>query len=179
MSTVSEYTKEQAEEVWDELRRSVLNVESGIIAIIENELWIPLGYPSFAVAWGDRMKGIRLATDALRAHVVYQMFKEGKTDVEVATTLVGVGGATIETLRREYNGGVPVHGAKGRNTPVQYIPKEKGPYQSGSMLLLFDPWEVVEFRRIAKEQGLFYRDVARDAVRERFAALTECAPELV
>lgn len=63
----------QAGDLWDSLRDNLVNAEATLAKIIETRAWEPLGYSNSLEAWNDRLKGVRLATDAMRAAVVYAM----------------------------------------------------------------------------------------------------------
>lgn len=95
-------TAEQASALWADLRGSFINAEKRIVEIIELKAWEPLGFESFAEAWASKMHGIRLATEEVRAHVVY-------ADVErnLLPAAAGLGGAGFPAPES----GIPAPGA--------------------------------------------------------------------
>lgn len=108
--TRTEMTKSQALEMWANLRGHFVNAEKAIAVIIEAKAWEPLGFASFAEAWADRMQGVPLATDSIRAHVVYAMFEAGLDDAAVlSATGIGsqIGPRSVDALRRQKAAGVP------------------------------------------------------------------------
>ena len=100
-------SKKAASELWDSLREALVNAEDSIKKIIAAKAWEPLGYDTFLDAWADRMQGVRLATNGMAAHVVYQMLSEGASDADIATAVTGVGGVTVRTLREKKGRGIP------------------------------------------------------------------------
>lgn len=99
-----------AEALWDDLKSTLSNAERTIVQIINTKAWEPLGYPSFAAAWAENMTGVRLATEAMRVHVVYALYDSGLHDEEVRTVLGPVSGVTptsLATIRRQRDNGVP------------------------------------------------------------------------
>ena len=150
MSTLS---KKQALAMWNDLRGHFVNAEKAIAAIIDAKAWEPLGFASFAEAWADRMQGVPLATDSIRAHVVYAMFESGLDNAGVlAATGLGsqVGPRSIETLRRQKDAGVPAGMASTR---------VRGHFRSNPcrpriVHVQLQPAEYDRFRAISKESGI-------------------------
>lgn len=116
-NTESALAPAQAAKLWNDLRGHFANAERIIIEIIETKAWEPLGFASFTEAWTSKMAGIPLATDAMRAHVVYMMFNDGMDDAQVLAS-VGIGsriGPTVVTrLREQHEIGVPANLASTR-----------------------------------------------------------------
>lgn len=107
---MSAITKAQAVSLWDDLRGHMVNAEACIAEIVATKAWEPLGYLSFADAWAARMQGVPLATDGMKAHVVYALIESGLDDAGVlGATGIGsrVGPASVEALRRQKSAGVP------------------------------------------------------------------------
>lgn len=110
---MKKYTKAEAEGVFKALRDALENAEARLIEIIENKLWVQLGYVSFAEAWQERLVGIRLTTDYMRAAVVYAMYDEGNSEDEVVEK-VGISEQSAKRLRKQRAHGVPASHATTR-----------------------------------------------------------------
>lgn len=111
-----------AEKLWEQLHAGLLDVEKTIAQIIHDKAWEPLGYKDFTSAWSAKLSDITLAIE-LRPHVVFQMFREGATDEDVAAAVKGVGMETVDAYRREMDNGVPAKNATGRSKrKVQPLP---------------------------------------------------------
>jgi hypothetical protein len=105
-----------AEKLWADLRTGLLNVEKSIAQIIHDKAWEPLGYNSFTEAWAAQVTDITIAAE-LRAHVVYQMYREGATPEDVAAAVKYVSRDQAEQFKREMDNGVPAEIASGRKKP--------------------------------------------------------------
>jgi len=105
-----------AEKLWGELRTGLFSVEKTIAQIIHDKAWEPLGYNSFTEAWSAKLADISIASE-LRAHVVYEMYREGATEEDVARAVKGVGLDSAEAFKREMENGVPTSLATGRGKP--------------------------------------------------------------
>ena len=117
VTAIRTLTPAQATKLWSDLRGHFVNAEKKIIEIIEARAWEPLGFESFAEAWASKMQGVPLATDAVRAHVVYAMLDGGLTDSEVLdATGIGsqIGPNSVDALRRQRSNGVPASSASTR-----------------------------------------------------------------
>ena len=90
-------SKMEAQQLWDNLRGSLLETEKNIRAIINTRAWEPLGYETFAEAWRDNLSDIELSTE-LRAVVVFAMFDDGASKSDVAKSVAGVGPTTVTAL---------------------------------------------------------------------------------
>ena len=108
----TEITVAEAEALFAELRDSLVNAERVTIRIIETEAWRRLGYDSFAEAWSDRMAGVRLATDVMKAHVVYALLESASVDEISAQTRVRPD--IVKILKRQKGAGVPARNATAR-----------------------------------------------------------------
>lgn len=163
-------TKPAANKLWNDLRGHLVKAEAAIEAIIDAKAWEPLGYASFAEAWADRMAGVRLATEEMRALVVYAMFADGLTDDEVVTA-TGYGSqvtkAGASALRRQRSNGVPPSLA---STRVRSHLRRK-PTEPARVHLEFTPTEYAAFKAAALRHGTTVEAVAAEAVREAFAEL--------
>jgi hypothetical protein len=161
-------TKSQANAMWTDLRGHFVNAEKCVAEIIANKAWVPLGYPSFAAAWADRMQGVPLATDSVRAHVVYAMVEANLTDDEVLeATGIGsqVGPRSIEALRRQHDLGVPPDLA---TTRVRAHVRS-APSSPRFVRVALEPDEYEEFRALAKELDTDPTSLATSIIRERIA----------
>lgn len=98
-------TRKAAESLFTQLREHLTNTEKVIIRIIETEAWSVLGYDSFAAAWNERMKGVSLATQAIKAHVVYALLDTA--NVEDVIGMVSVAPEVVQNLKRQKGIGVP------------------------------------------------------------------------
>ncbi|MFY2788497.1 hypothetical protein [Rhodococcus sp. MALMAid1271] len=165
-----ELTEVQASKLWSDLRGHFVNAEKKIIEIIELKAWEPLGFESFAEAWASKMAGVRLATDEVRAHVVYAMFDGGMSDTEINDQL-GVGsGVTdrqVKMLRRQKSNGVPPSCA---TTRVRSHLR-KSPSTPRTIHVQFGSDEYLQFRDLAKSAGRDVEDIAAEAIRGAFEAL--------
>ena len=107
-NTTNRLTEAQAAQMWDDLRDAFSNLEEKLIAIIQAKAWEPLGYESFAEAWTDRMQGFRLATDHMKAQVVYALLEDGKEQEEVLDLLgTQVSTQAVSDLAAQRDIGVP------------------------------------------------------------------------
>ncbi len=163
--------EKQAESLWSDLRDAFVNAERKIKEIIEAKAWEPLGYDTFAEAWNDRMAGVRLATDAARAHVVYALFDDGASDEQVYETVGGIGsGVTpdaIKTLKRQKSNGVPVNRA---TTRVKSHDRER-PTAPKTVRVELTPDEFDQYKTVVKRLNLDLADEAGKALRAHFRKL--------
>ena len=97
-------SKIEAQQLWDNLRGSLLETEKNIRVIIEQRAWEPLGYETFAEAWRDNLSDIELSTE-LRAVVVFAMFDDGASKSDVAKSVAGVGPTTVTALSNYHSKG--------------------------------------------------------------------------
>jgi len=163
----AQMTREAATKLWDQLRDHFVHAEKIIIEIIEKRAWEPLGYGSFAEAWRDRLGGIQLTTNEIRAHVVYQLLAEGADEAEVNETLgpgSGVGIASIRALQRQRSNGVPAS----RATTVVRQHLRQPPSGSRFVRAQFTGEEYARFRELADAAGTTVSAVAEDAIRTAF-----------
>ena len=161
-------TKAQAEALWDSLRDAFANVEARIIEVIETRAWIPLGYATFPEAWNDRMKGFRLATEGLKAHVVYAMFADGQSDEEIITALGGqVGDQAVARLREQRVMGVPAGVATTRvRSHDRALPGE-----AEKLHVTLTHGEITYYKDLCDALGLDRNDEAATAIRAHFRRL--------
>lgn len=156
----------EAETLWAELRSALVNVEQAIIRIIETKAWEPLGYDTFAQAWNDRMKGVRVAA-LCTPHIVYRMFDEGATDEAVADMVPGVSPEASAYMRRQKGNGVPPAMASTRvRSHLRNAPR---PPFVLSLELSND--EIGNYKALCDAKGLDVKAEALKAVRAHFARL--------
>ena len=159
-------SRKQAEQLWGELAGGFATIESVILRIIAEKAWEPLGYGSFAEAWSDRLKGHRLATDYLRAAVVFQMFKEGLSDEDVIRTS-GVADSRVKMLREQHELGIPPEAA---STMVRAHTRSL-PAAPFVVRIELEHHERVRFQELCGKLGYRLDAVAAEALRERMRAL--------
>lgn len=102
-------SESDARALWDDMRSGFVRLERLIVEIVENRAWEPLGYASFAEAWNDRMQGVRLATGAVKAHVVYALLEGGSSEAEAARILSGSGvsPSSVKEIAEKRASGIP------------------------------------------------------------------------
>ena len=157
-------TSEWAEQLWRDLRSGLLDVQKTIATIIAEKAWEPLGYASFTEAWSSRLADITIAPE-LRAHVVYEMFREGSTPDGVAAAMKGIGRESAEAFQREMENGVPAELATGRKPPKT----EPLPYVT---VFVPVPRETHRaWQRVAKRNKVTLAEVALAALEEAIGAM--------
>lgn len=158
--------KSEAEKLWADLAGGFATIERIIPEIIKGRAWEPLGYATFAEAWTDRLKGHRLATDYLRAAVVFQMFKEGLSDEEVIRTS-GVADSRVKTLREQHELGIPAEAA----STVVRSHERSLPSPPFVVRIELNHHERVRFQELCGRLGYKLDQVAADALRDRMKSL--------
>lgn len=153
--------KQTAEALFDELRSAFTNAERIIIQIIDTEAWRHLGYTSFAEAWNERMAGVRLATDAVKAHVVYALL-ESKTVDEVVEVL-NMPEEIVANLKRQKKTGIPA----GLATVRRHLRRHPGPAQT--IRVTVTEHEYAAWTQLAVDMGKPLTEIAAVALREYFA----------
>lgn len=94
-------SKKRAEALWDDLRSALELSEEKIAEIVKARAWEPLGYESFADCWADKLSDLRLSSE-LRAVVVYQMFDEGASVLDVADAVAEMGPVEGKRLKQAH-----------------------------------------------------------------------------
>ncbi len=158
--------RRKAEALWTSLHEAFTNAEKVIVQIIETRAWEPLGYKTFADAWNDRLKGMRLPTDTMRAHVVYAMFDSG-LDADAIIRATGVGDASVAALARQRSSGVPA----GLATTRVRAHDRSNPSSPRFLHVELTPGELDTFKGIAESRGLDVQDEAIKALRKHFRSL--------
>jgi hypothetical protein len=162
--------KNEAQKMWDDLRGHLVSAERAIPRIIEARAWEPLGYASFAAAWAGELQGVKLATDALRAVVLYAMFDGGLTAAEAAEHLPigsGVSPMGVERLREQYDAGVPCDFA---STRVRSH-RRRLPSEAQTIHVKVKPGELQRYKEIADAAGSTLDREAERAISLHFARL--------
>jgi hypothetical protein len=160
-------TRVEAEALWSDLREGFVNAERIVKEIIKERAWEPLGYTSFVEAWNDRMKGVRLATDALKAHVVYALFDSGLEAQGVYEALgvgSGVSPETVRVLGKKKALGIPADFA---TTRVRAHDRAK-PGERRRIIVELRPDEVDYFDDLCKARGRDLREESAKAIRQHF-----------
>lgn len=156
-------SKRDAEALFAQLHELLVNTERVIIEIIERKAWAALGYPSFEAAWLDRMKGVRLATSAMKAHVVYSLL-DTSTPEDVADA-IRMHPGLVEVLARQKKNGVPA----GRAIVRQ---RHRGkPSQPSCVTVQLTVAERAQFASQAMEAGSSLAELSAQMIREGFAAM--------
>lgn len=159
--------KQEAEALWLKLATGFIMCEEAITSIIENKAWLPLGYATFAEAWRDRMSEIRLAVE-LNGHVVFALFDDGLTDMEIATIVKGIGVQGAANLRSQKSSGIA---AKSALSTRGAKPRKYPPSRDFALHLEFTPQEIAEWKAIALDNGFDLKQTATQWIRENMAAL--------
>jgi hypothetical protein len=151
-----------AEKLVADIRAGFITTQDRIVEFIRADGWTTLGYETFEKFWTERLSDIALAT-AVLPHVVYQLFAEGLDDDQVADIVAGVGPATAAALRRQRDNGVPA-GRVTKQTKRKRLPIE-------TWFIPMPIRESRELKRKAQRAGLRYADIAREAIRDKFAEM--------
>lgn len=66
--------KKDAKKLFNKLKNRLLSIEKTLVEIVDNKAWEPLGYGTFVEAWDTEMRGVRLATGAMRKQLIVAGF---------------------------------------------------------------------------------------------------------
>lgn len=166
MTTLSQ---KECEALWGQLRDHFASAEKVLISIIEDRAWFPLGYDTFSQAWNDRMKGVRLATEGVRAHVVYTLLAEGLDDREIRNVIgTQIGDTALVYLREQRDRGVPAGLA---TTRVKAHDRSRFVAPPRFLRVELRTDELSAFTEIAAARGLDRDAEAAKAIRAHFARL--------
>lgn len=145
--------KSQARRLFDKLRDSLLNAEATVIEIIREKAWEPLGYDTFEAAWNAELKGIRLATDALKAHVLWAMFDDGMSDEGIAEATGGaIRPSAAKSARTLHRQGVPAETVRYSQVTKPQHPQIHAQV-AAYLHLRFNPAELVAMRNLVESDG--------------------------
>jgi hypothetical protein len=161
---MANHDKQHATALWDALRQHFANAADTIRAIIEDRAWEPLGYLSFAEAWGREMRGVMLAVE-IRPHVVYQLLEEKVPLQDIADMVGGVGPVLAESLARQRSNGVPPDCAVVR----EHLRRPAS--QANTLRIKIGATMLYEYKRIARLQGDTVEEIAKEAIAARFAEI--------
>jgi hypothetical protein len=177
----NEISARQAQKLWALLRQHFINFERTLEEIIEKRAWEPMGYESFPEAWTAQMGDITLAAE-FRPHVVYAYFDQGASVADVAAGVKGVGPERAAALKRQRNHGVPADAAsmstgrkwhnRNEDTTVVREHERKKPAEASTVHIALSALKYKRYQKIAKKVGVPLEDLCRDAIDEKFAALT-------
>jgi hypothetical protein len=156
--------KANAAALWDALRQHFTNAAETIRTIIKDRAWEPLGYVSFAEAWGREMKDVLLA-DEVRVHVVYQLLEERVPVQDISDMVGGVGPVITESLARQRSNGVPADCAVVR----EHLRRPAS--QASTLRIKVGATMLYEYKRIARLQGETVEEIAKEAIAARFAEI--------
>lgn len=150
----------------DNLRTNLINAQDTISQIITTRAWEPLGYATFSAMWDDKLHDIEL-TGAMKAHVIYEMFREGESDIDVATTLKGVGPKIVAAYRDAYHAGLPADQADDHARLVRVRAHTRAlPGKRHSITIDgFTAEELAEINNLAIKMGTTRNALIRDAIR--------------
>lgn len=113
-------TVKQAEALWAKVQKGLFMAEEALREIIEKEAWKPLGYPTFAKAWDEKLWNYRLAAN-LHSTVVFSMFDDGSSAEEIADAVKGVGLDKARDLEGKWKAGVAPEGAAPTEKPEKPV----------------------------------------------------------
>jgi hypothetical protein len=161
-------SKARAKALVADLRTNLLNAEKNIIEIIKTRAWEALEYKTFRAFWDSELSDVRLATDALRGHVVFSLFDEGLSNPEIVEVLGGrVGDQSIAALRQQHEAGVaPADASTARGGWRKgHALKSERDQARGFRLEFRDADEFQDFRDFAKAYNLDLHQWALDELR--------------
>lgn len=174
-TSTNKLSKAAAEKLWADIRTDLANVEKNLIRAIQTKSWVPLGYDSFVACWNDRLKGVRLATDVLKVHVVYALLDVSDDTAEVVNAIGvrgGVSPSTIGRIKSLRDQGMTVDEAVACGLRTPWGVSSDKP-QSRPVIIPGLDLEVYEsYRRIAGEFDSTLEKEAADALHAHFKRLT-------
>lgn len=176
----NEISMKQAQKLWALLRQHFVNFERTLEEIVETRAWEPMGFASFSEAWHHHMRDVTLAAE-FRPHVVYAMLAEGASVDDVAAGVKGIRRDRAESLKRQRESGVPAnlasmstkwHNKQDDETVVSEHVRKK-PAQASTVHIDLTAMKYKRYQRIAKKVGASLEDICREAIDEKFKALSE------
>lgn len=183
LATTSSLTEAEASALWTDLRSALVNFDQALTRIIETRAWEPLGYQTFAQAWADRMRGTRLGTASMAAHVVYALIESGMGREDALLVLgpaSGIGPTRFDVLARQYEAGVPADIAtiappRGGSMVRQHY--RDAPSEPSTVHVPLTPSEYAHFKALAEGRGLDLATEGAKALRAHFRRLERAAVE--
>lgn len=158
----SEADRERAELLIAEIRAGFVNIERKTIELIEMRGWVALGYRTFEQMWNDRLRGIRIATDAMKAHVVYALLDTATPEGAAAST--GISAEIIDAVADQKANGIPPKLAIVRRHERQL------PTPPDEIHIEVSRAEYLAWSRMAKRRGLRLDEMCLSVLRERLGA---------
>lgn len=153
-------SKEQAEELFARLNDRLNDAEAILVEVIKAKAWEPLGYPSFVDAWNARIH-CRLATTAMKGHVIYAALDEGLDRDEIVATF-RVPDSQVDLAIQAKRQGIPPEGY----TWVRQHPRRRERAPDRIIRVEFSPSEYAYLRDIAKQHKIDLAELARKALWE-------------
>lgn len=165
--------RNKAEQLFNQLKNSLLEVEAVLQDIIETRAWEVLGYTSFAQAWDDRIAPLGLSiTRELRGQVIYAMFDNGDSVEDISDAVSGVSQNTVEQMKKAKEQGVSAKSSEAHvramnRKPVKVKEFERSlPSQRNSIHLEgFKSEELDDWKQYAAKTGQVYPEMLKQAVR--------------
>ena len=155
--------KTTAEALFSELREGLVNTERVLTEIIRSKAWEALGYPTFVAAWTDRMRGVRLATDVIRAHVVYAALDDGMAPEEIAF-IFPVSDSFVEGAREARDAGINPSNLPAGYSWVRRHPRRAQRDQAKVLRVRFTADEFSHLKLTCHQHGLDLEGIAKKAI---------------
>lgn len=174
--TARKISKAAAEKLWTDIRTDLANAEKNIIKAIKARAWEPLGYASFVECWNDRLKGIRLATDVLKVHVVYAMFDATDDPLAVSKAIgirSGVSPSTVDRIKGHRDSGMTIEEAIAAGIRKPWGVSSNDPQSKPVVIRGLDPEVYEAYRNIAGELGSTVEKEATEALHAHFRKLAQ------
>jgi hypothetical protein len=161
-------SKKSAQALVTQARDGLVSAEQAIRKIIETSAWTALGYESFVAMWRQEFDGVQLASEGLRAAVVYKMFDGSATAAETSAALVstGIGPAGVKKLKAVYDDGVPADLAPREIRVRSHLRARRGATQTIHVEISADQY--AHFAAVAKRFDSDIRKEAEKAILTHF-----------
>lgn len=151
-------SKRKAQALTEKIRHGLLLTEKSLKEFVAGEGWLVMGYESFSAWWTAEIPDITLPP-AARVQVVYAMLGSGASDVEIATSVRGIGHGLAESLRHQRSMGVPAEGAALTAVPAHNRQK---PSSWSTTHVTLGPEKLRAYTALAVERGTTLDLVGRD-----------------
>lgn len=152
-----------AKKLTEEIISGLVVTAEKIEKFIAGRGWIAMGYDGFP-EWYDS-EGLAQLTlgQEIRPHIVYAMLGEGKSDIDIALSIKGVGPENVRALRRQKANGVPA-----RYTTVRRHSR-RTPAKPPEMLHLhIGPRKLAAWRKREEHEGRSVEDIAIELLNSYF-----------
>lgn len=158
-------TKADAEKLWRNLVNNHKDQQTLVEEILaDEENWTKLGYDpgpeGFCACWVDRSSSVPLMKGTM-PFVLYAMFEAGWSDPAIEMACKNVGQKTIDGIRRRYD--------QGLNPDDLEVFRDKS--RPEGCYFWFGPTRYDRWTDIANDLGVTLKEIAMDAIVERFEAL--------